>query len=64
MTAVLKLYRRYIPSLSVVYLSFPSAKDPDWSNRYPSNTIDVITLIPYETFEEWAGTMEKKERRL
>jgi all-trans-retinol 13,14-reductase len=60
MTAVLKLYRRYIPSLSVVYLSFPSAKDPDWSNRYPS-TIDVITLIPYETFEEWAGTMEKKE---
>jgi all-trans-retinol 13,14-reductase len=48
----------------VVYLSFPSAKDPDWSNRYPGKTIDVITLIPYETFEEWAGTMEKKEETL
>jgi all-trans-retinol 13,14-reductase len=28
------------------------------------STIDVITLIPYETFEEWAGTMEKKEETL
>jgi len=45
----------------LVYLSFPSAKDPDWSNRYPGkSTIDVITLIPFETFEEWAGTPWKK----
>ena len=45
----------------LVYLSFPSAKDPDWSNRYPNkSTIDVITLVPYETFEKWAGTPWKK----
>ena len=45
----------------VVYMSFPSAKDPDWHNRYPGkSTIDVITLIPYETFEKWAGTPWKK----
>lgn len=57
--------KNYLEDLSqpfpLVYLSFPSAKDPDWSNRYPGkSTIDVITLIPYETFEKWAGTSWKK----
>tara|TARA_B110000090_G_scaffold14885_1_gene14972 strand:+ start:4493 stop:6082 length:1590 start_codon:yes stop_codon:yes gene_type:complete len=38
----------------VVYISFPSAKDPDWSNRYPGkSTIDIITLLPYEPFDKW-----------
>ena len=41
----------------VVYISFPSAKDPDWKNRYPGkSTIDIITLLPYEFFEYWDGT--------
>ena len=41
----------------VVYISFPSAKDPDWSNRYPNkSTIDIITLLPYEIFEQWEDT--------
>jgi all-trans-retinol 13,14-reductase len=41
----------------VVYVSFPSAKDPDWSNRYPGkSTIDIITLLPYAVFENWKGT--------
>ena len=41
----------------VVYISFPSAKDPDWSNRYPGkSTIDIITLLPYKGFENWDGT--------
>ncbi len=45
----------------VVYISFPSAKDPDWSNRYPGkSTIDIITLVPYETFEPWVNTRWKK----
>lgn len=52
---------RYIKDISqplpVVYISFPSAKDPDWPNRYPGkSTIDIITLVPYETFEVWKGT--------
>ena len=41
----------------VVYISFPSAKDPDWSNRYPGkSTIDVITLLPYTPFDKWNGS--------
>ncbi len=41
----------------VVYISFPSAKDPDWESRYPGRaTIDVITLAPYEWFARWEGT--------
>ena len=41
----------------VVYISFPSAKDPDWSNRYPGkSTIDIITLLPYNIFENWEGS--------
>ncbi|CAL2059282.1 NAD(P)/FAD-dependent oxidoreductase [Tenacibaculum sp. 190524A05c] len=57
--------QNYLEDLSqpfpVVYLSFPSAKDPDWSNRYPGkSSIDIITLIPYETFEKWSDTSWKK----
>ncbi len=53
--------KNYLNDLSkpfpVIYVSFPSAKDPDWSNRYPDkSTIDIITLIPYETFKKWADT--------
>ena len=56
---------RYLQDLTqpfpVVYLSFPSAKDPDWPNRYPGkSTIDIITLIPYEAFENWADMPWKK----
>jgi all-trans-retinol 13,14-reductase len=41
----------------VVYISFPSAKDPVWNNRYPGkSTIDIITLLPYEGFNNWNGT--------
>ena len=41
----------------VVYISFPSAKDPDWSNRYPGkSTIDIITLLPFEVCKQWDGT--------
>ncbi len=45
----------------VVYVSFPAAKDPDWPNRYPGkSTVDIITLVPYETFAEWDGKRWKK----
>jgi all-trans-retinol 13,14-reductase len=40
-----------------VYISFPSAKDPSFQERYPSRaTIEVITLAPYQWFERWADT--------
>jgi all-trans-retinol 13,14-reductase len=45
----------------VVYISFPAAKDPDWSNRYPGkSTIDIITLMPYEIFQPWEDESWKK----
>ncbi len=41
----------------VVYISFPSSKDPTWTKRYPNkSTIDIITLFPYELFSKWEGT--------
>ncbi len=52
---------RYIENIEeefpLVYISFPSAKDPDWSNRYPGkSTIDIITLLPYGPFRAWEGS--------
>ena len=41
----------------VVYVSFPAAKDPSWTERYPNkSTIDIITLLPYESFKKWDET--------
>jgi all-trans-retinol 13,14-reductase len=37
-----------------VYISFPSAKDPDFERRHPGcATIEVITLAPYRWFRRW-----------
>jgi all-trans-retinol 13,14-reductase len=40
----------------VVYLSFPSAKDPDFARRHPGRaTIEIVAPAPYSIFERWAG---------
>ncbi len=45
----------------VLYVSFPSSKDPDWEKHYPGkSTIEVITVAPYEIFEEWEEKRWKK----
>ncbi len=45
----------------LVYISFPAAKFSDWNERYPGkSTIDIITMVPYEAFAEWDGTIWKK----
>jgi all-trans-retinol 13,14-reductase len=47
--------------LPVAYISFPSAKDPDFARRFPGRTtIEVITMAPYEWFAKWEGTAWKK----
>ncbi len=47
--------------LPLVYLSFPSAKDPDFERRHPGHsTIEAITLGSYEQFEGWESTSWKK----
>jgi len=41
----------------VVYISFPSAKDPDYLNRHPgTTTIEIVAPAPYGLFEEWKGS--------
>jgi len=38
----------------VVYISFPSAKDPDYSNRHPGTaTVEIVAPAPHEWFEQW-----------
>jgi all-trans-retinol 13,14-reductase len=45
----------------LVYISFPSAKDPDFLRRHPGRaTIDVITLTRWDSFARWADTRWKK----
>ena len=41
----------------VVYISFPSAKDPDYLERHPgTSTIEIVAPAPYAWFECWQGT--------
>jgi all-trans-retinol 13,14-reductase len=41
----------------LVYLSFPSAKDPDFARRHPGRaTIEVITVASCEHFQNWQDT--------
>jgi all-trans-retinol 13,14-reductase len=41
----------------LVYISFPSAKDPEWDSHYAGkSTVQVITMAPYEWFERWRGS--------
>ncbi len=45
----------------MVYLSFPSAKDPDFDRRYPGHsTIEAITLGTGDVFRRWENTSWKK----
>ncbi len=41
----------------IVYISFPSAKDPDYQNRWPgTSTIEIVAPTRYELFERWQDT--------
>jgi len=41
----------------VVYISFPSAKDPDYERRHPGTaTIEIVAPAPFEWFSKWQGT--------
>jgi all-trans-retinol 13,14-reductase len=45
----------------VVYISFPSAKDPDFQGRHPGkSTIEAIVMVPYVAFTRWAETRWKR----
>jgi all-trans-retinol 13,14-reductase len=43
--------------LPLAYISFPSAKDPDFINRHPGKaTVEVVSIAPYERFQAWEDT--------
>jgi len=43
--------------LPLVFISFPSAKDPDFARRYPGKaTIEVVSMASYDRFRGWEGT--------
>ena len=38
----------------LLFISFPSAKDPTYNTRYPGkSTCAIVTVTPYEWFEQW-----------
>ena len=44
-----------------MFISFPSAKDPTFPQRFPGHsTIEVIAPAPFRWFERWAGSQWKK----
>lgn len=47
--------------LPVAFLSYPSARDPDFERRHPGRaTIEVVTLAPWADFAPWQGTRAHK----
>lgn len=41
----------------LIYVSFPSVKDPDWNNRFPGkSTVEIVTLSHIDWFKTWQGT--------
>ena len=47
--------------LPVVYISFPSGKDPEWNNNFPGrSTVEIITCMPYKWFEKWEADRWQK----
>jgi len=54
-------YKSSDAPLPLVYLSFPSAKDPDFTRRHPGRaTIEAITVAPYSWVQKWEKTAWKK----
>ena len=58
-------FKRFLADVNapfpLVYLSFPSAKDPDFERRYPGrSTIEAVTMGSYDSFRRWENTSWKK----
>jgi all-trans-retinol 13,14-reductase len=47
--------------LPLTYISFPSAKDPDFLNRFPGrSTIEIITVAPWQWYSDWENGKWRK----
>ncbi|XP_053309874.1 all-trans-retinol 13,14-reductase-like [Spea bombifrons] len=48
--------------LPLMFITFPSAKDPTYSQRHPGRScMTLLTMAPFEWFSEWKG--QKPRRR-
>jgi all-trans-retinol 13,14-reductase len=44
-------------ALPMIYVSFPSAKDPAWAQQHPGRaTVEVISLCPWDSIAPWEAT--------
>lgn len=44
--------------MPLIYISFPSAKDPSWAARYPDkSTVEIVAPTHPALFERWSGTV-------
>ncbi len=47
--------------LPILYISFPSAKDPQYLEQYPNSaTMEAITIAPWEMYKQWSNKPWKK----
>nr|CAB3265527.1 all-trans-retinol 13,14-reductase [Phallusia mammillata] len=47
--------------IPLLFVSFPSAKDPSWNERYPGkSTCVIVTFSKTEWFDEWTGDDVKR----
>lgn len=61
--AVMKTYAKdpMNADIPVVYISYPSAKDPNFSKKYPGRaTMEIVTLASYDLFSTWENKKWKK----
>lgn len=56
-----RFYGDLCEEFPVLYISFPSAKDPEFERRFPGRaTIEVVVPVPYDAFTVWEHTRWKK----
>ncbi|GAA6151883.1 phytoene desaturase family protein [Pseudoteredinibacter isoporae] len=45
----------------LLYMSFPSTKDPTWSERFPGkSTVEIVTIANFEDYQPWEDTYWRK----
>lgn len=45
----------------LIYISFPSAKDPAWNDRFPGkSTVEIVAPTNHKWFKKWEGTTWNK----
>lgn len=48
-------------NLPLIYISFPSAKDPTWDERYPGrSTVEIVTVGDWKNFAQWSDSTWNK----